>query len=246
MMITSVRSGSSAAHLVHTEVANWILLEEGSDLTLVDGGYPGQAGAVVDSILQIGRRPEDIQGALLTHAHVDHLGGLVSLHEKYDFPVYMDPIEVAHARRELLQQAGPTDIVPIAYRPRVLLWLAKVAPLGVLSRKGITDAQPFPQQLDLPGRPKPVASHGHTDGHSAYLAADGEVLISGDALVSGHPISTIRGPQCISNAFQHDVAAARASVESFTALAATTLFPGHGPRYHGSVAEAARRALEVS
>ncbi|MDY6809273.1 MAG: MBL fold metallo-hydrolase [Actinomycetota bacterium] len=245
MQISRVDAGSSTAYLVHTDVVNWVLLQEGSDLTLIDGGYPGQAAAVVESIRTIGRRPEDIRGALLTHAHVDHLGGLVSLSARYGFDVFADPIEVAHARRDYLQQAGPGDIVPIAYHPRVIHWLAMVMPLGVLSRKGL-DAHPFPSPLDLPGRPVPVSAHGHTDGHSAYLVADGSVLVSGDAMVSGHPISPITGPQCIAHAFQHDDATARWTVESFTSLDATTLFPGHGPRHNGPVAEAARRALEVS
>lgn len=244
--ISRVDAGSSTAFLVHTDVVNWVLLQEGSDITLIDGGYPGQAAQVEESIRHIGARPEDIRGALLTHAHVDHLGGLVTLQERYGFDVYLDPVEVAHAKREYLQQAGPADIAPIAYKPRVLRWLAQVAPLGVLSRKGLPAAQPFPDSLDLPGRPVPVAAHGHTDGHSAYLVADGAALVSGDALVSGHPISSIAGPQCISNAFQHDVPTARRTVEAFTALDATTLLPGHGPLYDGGVAAAARRALEVS
>ncbi|MFW0797023.1 MBL fold metallo-hydrolase [Gordonia sp. CPCC 205515] len=244
--ITRVDAGSSTAYLVHSDAVNWILLQEGSDITLIDGGYPGQASAVEESIRHIGARPEDIRGALLTHAHVDHLGGLATLQARYGFDVYMDPVEVAHAKREYLQQAGPADIVPIAYKPRVIRWLALVTPLGVLSRKGIPEAKPFPEPLDLPGRPVPVAAHGHTDGHSAYLAADGAVLVSGDALVSGHPISAIAGPQCISNAFQHDVDTARRTVEAFADLDATTLFPGHGPQYDGGVATAARRALEVS
>lgn len=242
--LETVESDSGTAHLVTTGAVNWVILREGSDLTLIDGGYPGQASTVVSSIRAIGAQPEDIRGALLTHAHVDHLGGLAKLQRRYGFDVYMDPVEVAHARRDHLQQADVRDIAPIAYRPRVLKWLAMVTPLGVLSRAGLPDAQPFPDPLDLPGRPTPVAAHGHTDGHSAYLAAGGAVLVSGDALVSGHPISTITGPQCISDAFQHDVDEARRTVDAFTRLDATVLFPGHGPIHRGPVALAAQQALD--
>ncbi|GAA1482358.1 MBL fold metallo-hydrolase [Gordonia sinesedis] len=241
--IDTVEGDGTSAHFVHTDAVNWVILREGSDLTLVDGGYPGQADVVVESIRRIGCRPEDIRGALLTHAHVDHIGGLAKLLGRYDFPVYADPVEVGHARRDYLQQASPLGIARIAAAPRVLRWLAAVTPLGVLSRAGIADTQPFPEPLDLPGRPAPVAAHGHTDGHSAYLVADGAVLVSGDALVSGHPISKINGAQCIPTVFQHDESAARASVESFTQLDADTLFPGHGRRLDGGVAAAARDAL---
>ncbi|MGV9860522.1 MBL fold metallo-hydrolase [Gordonia sp. NPDC003425] len=242
-VISSLDSGATTAHLVHSESVNWILLQEGSDLTLIDGGYPGQAETVLKSIHAIGRRPEDIRGALLTHAHVDHIGGMAKLVDRFGFPVYADPDEVGHARRDYLQQAGPLDIAPFAYRPRAWRWLATVTPLGVLSRAGIAGTQPFPEPLDLPGRPLPVAAHGHTDGHSAYLVADGEVLVSGDALVSGHPVSAITGCQCLPGAFNHDDAANRRSVEKFTELDATTLYPGHGPRAEGSVADMAAEAL---
>ncbi|MDF3285432.1 MBL fold metallo-hydrolase [Gordonia sp. N1V] len=249
MVISRVDGASSTAWFVGTAAVNWVVLQDDSGVTLIDGGYPRQAALVEESITKVGASPSDIRGALLTHAHVDHIGGLVSLAARHGFPVFADPDEVGHARRDYLQQASPAAIASVAHRPRVWRWLAEVVPLGVLSRKGIGTTQPFahtsdlPRPLDLPGAPVPVASHGHTDGHSAYLVADGAVLVSGDALVSDHPISGVSGCQCIPDVFQHDVAAARRSVEAFTTLDATVLFPGHGPRVDGSVAEMAREAL---
>ncbi|KAF0967474.1 MULTISPECIES: MBL fold metallo-hydrolase [Gordonia] len=245
MEITRIDGDSSTTHFVHTDVVNWVLLEQDGELTLIDGGYPGQAGQVVESIERIGRRPEDIRGALLTHAHVDHLGGLAKLQSRYGFDVFMDPVEVDHALRHHLQQATPLDLAPLAVRPGLWTWLAKTLPLGVLSRSGLSAAAPFPEPLDLPGSPVPVASPGHTDGHSAYLVDDGRALVSGDALVSGHEVSAIAGPQCIPSPFQHDEPTARRSVERFTGLEADLLLAGHGPLYRGRVADAALRALAL-
>lgn len=246
--ITSIESDAGTAHFVETDVVNWIILQEGSDLTLIDGGYPGQANAVVESIREIGGQPEAIVGALLTHAHVDHIGGLVKLVEQYDFPVYADELEVGHARRDYLEQATAVDVAPLVVHARGLRWLSKMLPLGGLNKSGIAATQPFPTSatppaLDLPGRPAPVAAHGHTKGHSGYLVLDGDGLISGDALVSGHMTSTVAGPQCISKHFQHDIDANRAAVQSFTTLDASTLLPGHGPLLRSGVANAARTAL---
>ncbi|MEO9329208.1 MBL fold metallo-hydrolase [Gordonia aurantiaca] len=252
MEITSVEGESSTTHFVHTDVVNWVLLEEQGALTLIDGGYPGQAAQVVESITRIGRRPEDIAGALLTHAHVDHLGGLAKLQSRHGFDVHMDAAEVDHALRHRLQQANAIDLAPLATHLGLWSWLAKVTPLGVLSRAGLSSASPHGEvagdgaALDLPGSPVPVASPGHTDGHSAYLVADGRALVSGDALVTGHEVSPIVGPQCIPSPFQHDEPTARRSVEQFTALDADILLPGHGAIHRGSVADAARRALETS
>ncbi|MFT4125582.1 MAG: MBL fold metallo-hydrolase [Gordonia sp. (in: high G+C Gram-positive bacteria)] len=241
--ISRVEAAASTAYLVSTRAVNWVILHDDSGLTLIDGGYPGQADAVIDSIREIGGEPTDIRAALLTHAHVDHVGGLAKLAERYGFPVYADPAEVGHARRDHLQQASPLSIASISYQPLVWRWLALVTPLGVLSRRGIAAATPFDDPTALPGHPVPVAAHGHTDGHSAYLVADGQVLVSGDALITGHPISCCHGCQLIADVFQHDVPAARRAVESFTDLEATVLFPGHGPRVDGAVAAMAREAL---
>ncbi|ETA07748.1 MULTISPECIES: MBL fold metallo-hydrolase [Gordonia] len=245
MEITRLDADSATTYFVHTDVVNWVLLEQNGELTLIDGGYPGQAGQVIESINRIGRRPEDIRGALLTHAHVDHLGGLAKLQARYGFPVYMDPVEVDHALRHHLQQANALDLAPLVGTRRLWSWLAKTTPLGVLSRAGLSAAESFPGKLDLPGSPVPVASHGHTDGHSSYLVGDGRALVSGDALVSGHEVSAIVGPQCIPSLFQHDEATARRSVERFTELDAELLLAGHGPLYRGSVADAAHRALAL-
>lgn len=246
--ITTIESSSGATHFVYTPLVNWIILVQHDQLTLIDGGYPGQASTVVESIHEIGGRPEAIVGALLTHAHVDHIGGLAKLAAQYDFPVYVDELEVGHARRDYLQQATPADVVPLALHGRGVRWLSKIIPLGALNKGGIAAAQEFPTSstppaLDLPGRPVPVPAHGHTDGHSAYLVADDTALISGDALVSAHMTSPLTGPQCLSTHFQHDVDANRAAVESFTTLDARILLPGHGPALKMSVAEAAREAL---
>ncbi|GAA2061261.1 MBL fold metallo-hydrolase [Williamsia deligens] len=233
------------AHLFQTSHVNWVVLQDDSGVTLIDGGYPKQTDAVENSLAQIGASPADIRGALVTHAHVDHIGGLRILAERHGFPVYADPVEVHHVRREYLEQAGPADLLPLAYRPSVLRWLVEVSREGVLDKSGIDAAQPFPtaDELDLPGRPRPIACPGHTSGHSAYLVAGGRVLVSGDALITGHGTSAVHGPQCLHKAFHHDITTNRASVQALAAVDADVVFPGHGPAFHGPVADAVAQAL---
>lgn len=235
------------AHLVHTDHVNWVLLQDDSGVTLIDGGYPKQTDAVLASIREVGADPDQIRGALVTHAHVDHIGGLGVLAERYGFGVFMDPTEVPHARREILQQATPLDIAKISYRPRVMRWLSEVIRLGVLDKTGIPTSQAFGagRPLDLPGRPVPVAIPGHTDGHSGYLVADGRVLVSGDALITGHGVSSTTGPQCLHHAFHHDLARNRESLLALRDLDAEVIFPGHGHVHRGSVADAVDRALRT-
>ncbi|WP_045821184.1 MBL fold metallo-hydrolase [Williamsia herbipolensis] len=252
--ITTVENESGgSAHLIHTEHVNWVLLRDDSGVTLIDGGYPKQVDDVIASVREIGAQPGDIRAALVTHAHVDHIGGLSRLANRYAFPVHLDPVEVSHARREHLQQATPKSLAKLAYKPRVLRWMAEIVALGGLDTTGIPNAEPFATSadgsLDLPGRPVPWSAHGHTDGHSAYLVAGGRVLVSGDALVTGHGITAHVGPQCIHPVFHHDEAANREALralaerERLSGAAVEFLFPGHGEVHRGSVSDAVATAL---
>jgi glyoxylase-like metal-dependent hydrolase (beta-lactamase superfamily II) len=44
-----------------TEV-NWVIVQEGTELTLIDGGWDGEIQEVERSIRSLGRRPEDLRG----------------------------------------------------------------------------------------------------------------------------------------------------------------------------------------
>ncbi|MES4833458.1 MBL fold metallo-hydrolase, partial [Streptomyces anthocyanicus] len=110
----------------------------------------------------------------------------------------------------------------------------------------VTEPAAFPADgaLDLPGRPVPVHTPGHTDGHCVYHLPDAGVVISGDALVSGHAISRIEGPQLLPDLFHHDRAGAVASLDVIAGLEGEVLLPGHGPVHRGLVKDAADLARE--
>ena len=241
--ITTIDHGRSKTHLVHTRYVNWVILQGDDGVTLVDGGYPGHAGAVAESLRRVDSDLAEVQAALLTHAHIDHLGGLAQIGRTRSFPVYADPEEVPHARRDFLEQADASTIAPIAYRPRVMRWLQGAVRLGALDKAGIGDAQPLGDLSALPGSPVAVPTHGHTRGHSAFLVGDGELLISGDALISGHPTTKRRGPQCLDHTFTHDVPANEAAVAALADLDAMILMPGHGPMLCGRMKTFVEQAL---
>lgn len=246
MRIDTLTGDHSTTHLVSTSTVNWVIAQEDDGVTLIDGGYPGHAEAVIESLRRVGSAPEEIRAALLTHAHVDHLGGLVRLRQRYTFDVYAHADEVAHARREYLEQADARSLAPIAWQPRVLRWLSQIIPLGALSRAGVDDAAPLGDLSGLPGSPVALAAPGHTRGHCAYLVAEGEGLVSGDALISGHAITSRPGPQCLGPIFTHDPDRNAESLETLAATDANLLLPGHGDLWEGSMRTAVNRALSRS
>lgn len=223
---------------------NWILLRDGSDVTLIDSGWAGDRPAVDASIRSIGARPEDVRAVLLTHAHIDHIGAVNHFHERYGTPVYMDTVEVAHARREYLEQAGPVAVAKNLWRPGVLSWSVRVTRVGAMKKICVSHAAPFPNagMLDLPGRPTPVATHGHTSGHSAYYLPDAGAVVTGDALVTGHPTSPVDGPQVLGPMFSHGNPVA--ALDALECLAGDVVLPGHGRVHRGSIAAAAALARE--
>ena len=55
------------------------LWDWGEGLTVVDTGSAGSAGAILDAVAALGRRPADVKEIVLTHWHDDHRGGAAEL-----------------------------------------------------------------------------------------------------------------------------------------------------------------------
>ena len=227
-----------------TEV-NWVLVQEGTDLTLIDAGWEGDTQEVERSIRSLGRRPEDLRAVLLTHAHADHTGALNHLHDSYGVPVYMSAAEVPNALGDDVETGGPIDVAKQLYRPQVVRWASQMVKVGGLQHVNTPAAQPFPHegQLDLPGRPTPVATPGHTSGHTSYLLPGTRLVVTGDALVSGHPTLKGIGPRLLPAGFTHDQRSAVESLHVLRTLDADGFIPGHGPAWYGSMSSAVDQAL---
>jgi glyoxylase-like metal-dependent hydrolase (beta-lactamase superfamily II) len=68
------------------------------------------------------------------------------------------------------------------------------------------------------------------------------VLISGDALVTGHPLAPRSGPQLLPGLFNHDQDGCVRSLAALGLLDTEVLVPGHGPVWRGSIREASEKA----
>ncbi|MFE1238493.1 MBL fold metallo-hydrolase [Streptomyces tendae] len=245
-MSADVRQVADGTYLVHGGHTNWVVLTDGDAATLVDTGYPGDRRALLDSLAAIGSSPEAVAAVLVTHAHNDHLGSAEYLRATHGTPVLLHEAEVPHARRDFLQQVSVGTVLRNAWRPGVLPWMVHVLRTGGTEQHPVTAPAAFPADgaLDLPGRPVPVHTPGHTDGHCVYHLLDAGVVISGDALVSGHALSRTEGPQLLPGLFHHDRAGAVASLDVVAALEGDVLLPGHGPVHRGPVKDAADLARE--
>lgn len=229
-------------HIAQTPLVNWALITGGDGVMLVDAGFPGQRPEVLASLRELGYGPEDVVAILLTHAHIDHFGTAIWFAAEHDTPVYCHADEVGHAKREYLEQASPLSVAVHAWQPRWLKWSLDIARQGAFTHDGIPTTRALTESVaaTLPGAPLAIPTPGHTGGHCSYLV-DG-VLISGDALVTGHPTSTRRGPQLLHSVFNHDDDNCVRSLGALALLETEVLIPGHGEVWHGPIRELADQA----
>lgn len=233
---------------VRTEHVNWSIYAGEDGTLLIDSGYAGQRQELGRSLQHVGVAGEDLAAVLITHAHADHIGGARWLSADLGIPVYTGATEVPHLRREYLQQVGFTDIARNALRHGVLPWVVTIAPLlRDETETKVTEAQALPMREDgriaLPGAPIAVPLPGHTSGHTGYYFAADNVLITGDAIVTGHRTLRTTGPQLLPAMFHHDPSHARRSLQSLPHLDDVTILPGHGEPWSGNLDDVAKRLI---
>jgi len=228
-------------HVRGTEV-NWYLIREGDELTLVDSGYPGDLERVEESVRVLGLQPADVRAVLLTHAHVDHMGAAQHFADQYGTVVLTDEVEARHAHREFLEQASPMDVTKNLWRPLVLPWLTKVMRVGAAKDVKIPAASAFSADgaLDVPGRPVPVPTRGHTSGHTCYFFPAVGAVCTGDELLTGHSVVRRVGPQLPPAFFQERDT--RDAILPLAELDADLILPGHGDPLRMPLADAVRVA----
>jgi glyoxylase-like metal-dependent hydrolase (beta-lactamase superfamily II) len=221
---------------------NWTILRDGASFTLVDAGYPGYAGAVRASVKQAGLDLARLEAIVVTHAHVDHIGGVPAVLADVQAPVFVGGPELPMAEGERIESAGPLDVVQRIWKPRFVPWSLRITAAGGTKHVTVPDAVGVDggAVLDIPGRPTVVHTPGHTSGHICLLA--GDVLMTGDALITGHAVTGRRGPQMIADFFHTDAVQAATSLDRIAEVDASVIVPGHGPVWRGS----ARDAVEIA
>lgn len=158
---------------VETSV-NAYLVKTGDKLILVDAGTAGNfgptLGQLTKSLAKAGYTPDQIDAVLITHAHVDHVGGLMD-GDKMVFPnatIYISKPEV-----EFWFGAKSKGNIPEKLKGFYQFADVSVSPY---LKAGKVKTFDYGQEL-FPGI-MPLARPGHTPGHTFYmLSSKGEKLV---------------------------------------------------------------------
>ena len=240
--VMEVAAGVFQARAKHV---GWVLVVDGDEVTLVDTGWPGDRDRVIASLARIGRSPADVAAVVLTHAHPDHLGSAEYFRTVVGKPVLAHELEVPNATGARVEQAAISSLLKMAWRPDAIVWAwDSVIRLKGLGVERLGEVQTFGTgSLDVPGRPVPVHTPGHTSGHCVLHLPERGVLLAGDALMTDHALDHPTGPELLPEFFNHDNAQARESLALIADLEADVVVPGHGPVFRGTPAQAVHAAL---
>jgi glyoxylase-like metal-dependent hydrolase (beta-lactamase superfamily II) len=230
-------------HRLNDGIVNFYLVEDGGRLTLVDAGGSRHWELLTRTLDSIGRRVEDLDTVLLTHAHGDHVGFAERARTEAHAGVRVHRLDVAAAT------TGVTGKHEVGYG-RYLVRLEAYRTLITLTRIGglkivpVAEVSAFEdgEALDVPGRPRVVHLPGHTEGSCALLFESRQALFSGDCLVTRNPFTGRIGPQIMPAGLNRDSSLALRSLDALAGLRVDVLLPGHGEPWTDGAAEAVARA----
>ncbi len=198
------RVDEASSNIAHSNV---YLIDNGTELIVIDTGTPGNAKKIVQYIQKLGRQPNEVSTIILTHYHMDHAGSVKELQELTGAKVAASQADAAYI--------NGTQPYP---KPKNLLLRAA---------NNFIKVSPVPVSITLKDGDKiagliVIEASGHTPGSIFLYDPVRKALFSGDTLrLDGDKVTS--GPkQYVWNEEKE-----KASSSKLANLDFEVLLPGH-------------------
>ena len=200
-------------------VSNTYILLDADGLTVIDAGLPRSERKILAYIASLGRSAQDVKRIVITHADMDHVGGLAALQKASGARTYASKLEA-----EAIAAGKPSrEIQSPGFSPR-RLFFALMRPFMKITPVQVDEIVEEGQTLPALGGLRVVETPGHTPGHISLFAPAAGVLFSGDSIVSDQ--NGLHGSR---PGLTWDEVKARESERKQAALGARIVCTGHGP-----------------
>lgn len=197
-----------------TPECNLALLQTGDRVVLFDAGagpdFQPSAGKIIDALDAIGLAPEDITDVVFTHAHPDHIWGVL---DDFDEPLFYEATHHIGAD-ELAYWTDPDTVTSIG-EARASFAVGAKRRLDAIEGQ----LQVFNDGDEVIGGIVAISSPGHTPGHMAFQVEDS--LILGDA-IGNHHVAFVR-PDWPSGSDQDEMTAVQTRKNLFERIVADQL-----------------------
>ncbi len=163
------------------------IIDGDEGVTLIDAGLPKKTGYILDGLREIGRNVEEVRHVVITHAHIDHVGGLAAIQSASNAEV-MSSVEDAPAVQGEVAFEPPPVFVRFPFLKPITKLFPAAEPVAVSRFASPGDT------LHLSGDLVVIATPGHTAGHLSFLLdRSGGVMIVGDAASVSRKGEVVRG-----------------------------------------------------
>jgi len=206
-------------YLVPNVVSNTYVLVDEDGLTVIDTGLPRSEKKILSFISSLGKSAQDVKRIIITHADLDHFGGLAALQKATGARTYASQIEADATANGKPSRA----IQPKGFSLRRVLF-ALISPFFKATPFQIHEIIAEGQTLPVLDGLQVVETPGHTPGHISLFAPSIGILFCGDSMVSDE-----KGLHGSRSGLTWNDAKARESERKQAGLGAQTVCSGHGP-----------------
>ena len=200
-------------------VANPYIIVDADGLTIIDAGFPRNGKKILAYILSLSKSARDVKRIIITHADLDHFGGLAALQKASGARTYASQIEAD----AIAQGKSSRDIQPSGFSLRRFLF-SLLAPFVKASPFQVHEIIAEGQTLPVLGGLRVLETPGHTPGHISLFSASAGVLFCGNSMVSDE-----KGLYGSRPGLTWDERKARELEKKQAGLGARIVCSGHGP-----------------